>query len=114
MSLEAIFAERCSNSSSGAKEERKLDHLECRLKLVLDLELALDIELTRKGELDLGHHLVAHHHLEVDLALDLVRLVESLHFVLRKRVGLGLVMAPLEWNFVLLLRPQRGSSMGRI
>ena len=47
-----------------------------------------------------------HHHLEVDLALDLVHLVEGLNFVLRKRVGLELVMAPLEWNFVLLLWPQ--------
>ena len=44
--------------------------------------------------------------LEVDLALDLVHEVEGLHFVLRKRVGLGLVMAPLEWSIVLLLRPQ--------
>ena len=86
--------------------ERKLDHLECRLELVLGLELALDLELAREGELDLGHHFVVHHHLEVDLALDLVHLVEGLHFVLRKRVGLGLVMAPLEWIIFLLLRPQ--------
>ena len=47
-----------------------------------------------------------HHHLEVDLALDLVHLVKGLHFVLWKRVGLGLVMVPHEWNIVLLLRPQ--------
>ena len=57
-------------------------------------------------ELDLGHHLVIRHHPEVDLALGLVHEVEGLHFVLRKRVGLGLVMAPLEWSIVLLLRPQ--------
>ena len=43
---------------------------------------------------------------EGDLALDLVHLVEGLHYVLRKRVGLGLVMVPLEWNIVLLLRPK--------
>ena len=42
----------------------------------------------------------------VGLALDLVHLVEGLHFVLRKRVGLGLVMVPLECNIILLLRPQ--------
>ena len=46
------------------------------------------------------------HHLEIDLALGLVLEVEGLHFVLQKRVGLGLVMAPLEWSIVLLLRPQ--------
>ena len=57
-------------------------------------------------ELDLGHHLVVHHHLEVDLALGLVHEVEGLHFVLRKRVGLGEVMAPLECSIVLLLWPQ--------
>ena len=88
------------------KEEDQLDYLECRLELVRDLELALDLELARKRELDLGNHLVAHHHLEVNLALDLVHEVEGLHFVIRKRVGLGLVMAPLEWSIVLLLRPQ--------
>ena len=49
---------------------------------------------------------MVHHNLEVDLALDHVHLVEGLHYVLRKRVGLGLVMAPLEWSIVLLLRPQ--------
>ena len=88
------------------KEEGSLDHLERHLELVLDLELSHDLELARGGELDLGHHLEVHHHLEVDLALGLVHKVEGLHFVLRKRVGLGEVMAPLEWSIVLLLRPQ--------
>ena len=46
------------------------------------------------------------HRLERDLALGHVLEDEGLHVVLRKRVGLGLVMAPLEWSFVLLLRPQ--------
>ena len=46
------------------------------------------------------------HHLEINLALGLVLEVEGLHFVLRKRVGLGLVKVPLEWNIVLLLQPQ--------
>ena len=49
---------------------------------------------------------MVHHHLEVDLVLGLVHEVEGLHFVLRKRVGLGLVMVPLECNIVLLLQPQ--------
>ena len=88
------------------KEEDQLDYLARRLELVRDLELALDLELARGGELDLGHHLVVHHHLVVDLALGLVHEVEGLHFVLWKRVGLGLVMAPLEWSIILLLRPQ--------
>ena len=87
-------------------EEGLLDHLERRHELVLDLEIARDLELDRRGELDLGHHLVVHHHLEVDLSLDLVHEVEGLHFVLRMHVGLGSVMAPLEWSIVLLLRPQ--------
>ena len=81
-------------------EERLLDHLERHLEIILDLELAWMIEL------DLAHRLVIQHHLEVDLALGLVHEVEGLHFVLRKHVCLGLVMVPLEWNIVLLLRPQ--------
>ena len=89
-----------------SKEEGSLDHLERRHELVLDLEFALDLELARGEELGLGNHLVVHYHLEVDLALGLVHEGEGLHFVLRKRVGLGLVMAPLEWSIVLLLRPQ--------
>ena len=88
------------------KEEGSFDHLERRQELVLDLELAHDLELTRGGELDLGHHLEVHLHLEVDLSLGLVYEVAGLHFVVRKRVGLGEVMAPLEWSIVLLLRPQ--------
>ena len=88
-------------------EEQLIDHLERRLELVLDLELelSLDLELAWMRELDLGHHLVIQHHLEINLALGLVHEVEGLHFVLRKRVGLGLVTAPLEWSIVLLLRP---------
>ena len=46
------------------------------------------------------------HRLEHDLALGHVLEDEGLHVILRKRVGLGLVMAPLEWSIVLLLRPQ--------
>ena len=84
------------------KEEDQLDYLERRLELVRDLELALDLELARGGELDLGHHLEVHHHLEVDIALGLVHEVEGLHFVLRKHVGLGEVMAPLVWSIILL------------
>ena len=87
-------------------EEWSLDHLEHRLELVLDLEEALDLELARRRELDLGHHLMLQHHLDIDLTLGLVLEVEGLHYVLRKRVGLGLVMAPQEWSIVLLLRPQ--------
>ena len=67
---------------------------------------ALDLELARRRELDLGHHLMLQYHLEIDLALGLVLKVEGLHFVLRKCVGLGLVMAPQEWSIVLLLQPQ--------
>ena len=89
-----------------SKVEGSLDHLERRHELVLDLELAHDLELARGGELDLGHNLEIQLHLEVDLALGLVHEGEGLHFVLRKRVGLGEVMAPLEWSIVLLLRPQ--------
>ena len=70
------------------------------------LELVLDLELARRRELDLGHHLMCQHRLERDLALGHVIEDEGLHVVLRKRVGLGLVMDPLEWSFVLLLRPQ--------
>ena len=76
------------------------------LELVLDLVEALDLELSRRRDLDLGHHLMLQHHLEIDLAHGLVLEVVGLHFVLRKRVGLGLVMAPLEWSIFLLLRPQ--------
>ena len=67
--------------------------------------LVLDLGPARGGELGLGHHLVVHHHLEVDLVLGLVHVDEGLLFVLRKRVGLGEVMAPLKWSIVLLLRP---------
>ena len=79
-----------------SKEEGSLDHLERCHELVLDLELAHDLELARGEELDLGHQLEVHHHLENDLALGLIPEVEGLHFVLRKRVGLGLVKVPLE------------------
>ena len=46
------------------------------------------------------------HYLEHDLAFGHVLEDEGLHVVLRKRVGLGLVMAPVEWSIVILLRPQ--------
>ena len=58
--------------------------------------MELDLELARRRELDLGHHLMLQHHLEIDLALGLVLEVEGPHYVLRKRVGLGLVRVPLE------------------
>ena len=64
------------------------------------------LNLLWKKELDLGHHLGIQYHLEDDLALGHVHEVEGLHFVLWKRVGLELVMVPLEWNIVLLLHPQ--------
>ena len=83
VSLEAIFAARRSNSSSGVRREVALDHLERRLELVLVLGLA------QRRELGLGHHLMFQHHLEIGLALGLVLEVEGLHFVLQKHVGLA-------------------------
>ena len=81
-----------------------------RLEIVLDLELALDPELAREGELDLGHHLVVHHHLQIDLALDLVHLVEGLAYNLLSICQLALMGFATFFDIDTVAKPMSASS----
>jgi len=65
------------------------------LSLFLILWKLLILNLLGGGNLPWAS-LDVQHHLEIDLVLGLVLEVEGPHFVLRKRVGLGLVKVPLE------------------